>query len=304
MNSAHKIMTDAEIKALVSLLDDNDPAILEMVESKVLSIGSSVIPFLEQEWNNRFEPYVQERLENLIHIVQFNLLKERLVDWAEHRSDDLLEGMWLISTFQYPDLQLEDVKAKLERLYYEAWLEFKDNIHPFDQIKLLNYAIFGKLKFRANNANFHAVNNSMINSVLETKKGNPISLCVIYMLIAQRLKLPVYGVNLPNLFILSYRHEGFQFYINAYNRGLIFSRSDIDNYITQLNLQSDSSFYDPCSHEDIIRRTLRNLIVAFDKLGETEKVEEVKELLILLSDGEIEDFGSSYDEDEDDDEDD
>ncbi len=289
------MMKDSEIKALVSLLDDSDPDILEMVEAKVLALGDQVIPFLEEEWNNRFEPYVQERLENLIHIIQFQVLKERLTDWAENRSDDLLEGMWLVATFQYPDLQLDEIKNKLERLYYEVWLEFKDNIHPFDQIKLLNYAIFGKLKFRPNNANFHAVNNSMINNVLETKKGNPISLCVIYMLIAQRLKLPVKGVNLPNLFILTYKHEGFQFYINAYNRGLIFSRSDIDNYVNQLNLKKENSFYDPCSHEDIVCRTFRNLIVSFEKLGEAEKVEEVKELLALISEGDHEDESPSDD---------
>ncbi len=60
----------------------------------------------------------------------------------------------------------------------------------------------------------------MLHLVLENKRGNPLTLCVIYLLIATKLDLPVYGVNLPNLFILTYKHPVVdQFYINVYNKG-------------------------------------------------------------------------------------
>ncbi len=65
----------------------------------------------------------------------------------------------------------------------------------------------------------------MINQVLESKKGNPISLAAVYMLIAQKLKLPIFGVNLPNLFVLIYKSEELNFYINVFNRGVIFSKT-------------------------------------------------------------------------------
>jgi regulator of sirC expression with transglutaminase-like and TPR domain len=125
----------------------------------------------------------------------------------------------------------------------------------------------------------------MINVVLETRKGNPISLCVIYMMVAQKLKLPVYGVNLPNLFVLVYQDGKQVFYINAFNKGLIFSRQDIENYIHELKLAPQSSFFEPCSNLEIIRRVFRNLIMSFDKMGEHEKAEEVKELLLIIADG-------------------
>jgi regulator of sirC expression with transglutaminase-like and TPR domain len=124
----------------------------------------------------------------------------------------------------------------------------------------------------------------MINIVLETKRGNPISLCAIYMMVAQKLKMPIYGVNLPNLFILTYKSGDTQFYINAFNKGLIFSRSDIDNYIAHLNLSQNDIFYEPCSHIEILKRMIRNLIMAFEKVGETKKIEEVKTLLACLGD--------------------
>lgn len=275
-------MDDKELKALVSLLDDEDQEVLGHVEKKIISFGDAIIPFLEEEWENSFNPNVQKKIEDIIHILQFETLKKRLQNWFKAEEQDLLEGMWIIATYQYPDLTLEELKKQLEQIYYEAWLEFKIDVHPFDQIKILNSVLFNKLKFGANTKNFHAPANSMINTVLETKKGNPITLCVIYMLVAQRLKLPVYGVNLPSLFILTYKSKEIQFYINAFNRGLIFSKNDIDNYIAQLKLQPTDIFYQPCDNLNIVRRMLRNLIVSFEKLGDYDKSDEIKILLDII----------------------
>lgn len=278
-------MTGKELKALVSLLDDEDEQVVSHVTDKIRSLGKEVIPYLEQEWENNFNPQTQQKIESLIHDLQYALLKHRVTEWYTSPEQDLLTGLWLVATYQYPDLELEKLKQDLEQIYYEAWLEFKPDMYPLDQIKVLNGVLFNKLKFSANTKNFHSPGNSMINVVLETRKGNPISLCVIYLMVAQKLKLPVYGVNLPNLFVLVYKDGNQVFYINAFNKGLIFSRQDIENYIHELKLAPQPSFFEPCSNLEIIRRVFRNLIMSFDKMGEHEKAEEVKELLLIIADG-------------------
>jgi len=278
-------MTENELKALVSLLDDDDKQITAHVEEKILSLGTEAIPFLEKEWESNLNPSVQSRIEELIHTLQYELVKERLKRWYESKEQDLLTGMWIVATYQYPDIELEKLKHELEQIYYDTWLEFRPDLYAYDQVKVLNSVIFNKLKFGANTKNFHSPGNSMMNVVLETKKGNPITLCVIYMLVAQKLKLPVFGVNLPNLFILTYKDENHQFYINAFNRGLIFSKQDIENYINELHLVPQTSFFEPCSNVDVIRRALRNLTMSFEKMGEHAKAEEVKMLLVEISDG-------------------
>jgi regulator of sirC expression with transglutaminase-like and TPR domain len=279
-------MRDAELKALVSLLDDEDVQIVSHVEEKIISLGTTIIPFLEEEWESNFNPTVQRRIEEIIHMLQYELLKERLKKWYESDDQDLLMGMWLVATYQYPDLELIKLKQDLEQIYYETWLDFKQDLFPFDQVKIINGALFNKLKFAANTKNFHSPGNSMLNVVLESKRGNPITLCIIYMMVAQKLKLPVYGVNLPNLFVLTYKDDKHaQFYINVFNKGLIFSRQDIENYINELHLAHQPPYFDPCSNLEILRRVLRNLIMSFDKMGEHAKAEEVKELLLIIADG-------------------
>lgn len=274
-----------EFKALVSLLEDDDEEVNRHVEGKIMSLGSDIIPYLEEQWENSFDPNIQSKIEDMIHTLQFSRLKERIREWKEKGGENLLEGMWLISLYQYPDTELNDLNKEIEQIYYDIWVELKEDLHPYDQIKIINGALFNKLKFRANTKNFHSPNNSFLKSVLESKKGNPISLSVVYMLVAEKLGLPIYGVNLPNLFIITYKSEEVQFYVNAFNRGLIFSKKDIDNYLANLNLTPKPIYYEPCTNEDIVKRVLRNLIMAYEKLGEHHKSEEVKELLIELSGG-------------------
>ena len=273
---------ESKIKALISLLDDEDAEVTVQVKNEIMSIGEAIIPFLEDEWGKNFNPLVQKRIEDIIHQLHFITLKNKLEEWKKSGATDLIEGMWLVASYQYPDLELQKVKETLDQLYFEVWPDMKEGLSPTDQVKSLNDAVFGKLKFGANTKNFHSPSNSMINTVLQSKRGNPISLCVIYMHIAQRLHLPIYGVNLPNLFILTYKTEEVQFYINAFNKGLVFTREDIDNYILQLNIAKNDIFYEPCSNQDIVTRVLRNLIVSFEKLGDTERVEEVNKLLDVV----------------------
>ena len=285
-------MDKKEIRALVSLLDDDDHAIVAQVEEKIISLGNEIIPFLETEWENSFNPIIQRKLEELIHTLQFDQLKSRLLEWKRNGYQDLLEGMWLIATYQYPDLQLEYLRREIEQMYHEAWRDFRTNIHPYDQIRILNNVLYSKYRFSANTTNFHSPANSMINIVLETRKGNPITLCVVYLLIARKLEMPVSGVNLPNLFVCTYKSPQLQFYINAFNKGLLFSRADLENYVSHLQITPLDIFFEPCSNLDIIKRVLRNLVISFEKVGDHYKVDEIKILLNAVSFGDDDGTGS------------
>jgi regulator of sirC expression with transglutaminase-like and TPR domain len=276
-------MKESSVKAMIQLLDDSDQEVVQLVEDQMRNLGTSIIPILEAEWELvSFNPSLQEKIENLIHDFQLESAKNRLMHWKEAGSMDILEGMWIISTYRFPDYSFEQLKHEMDQLYYEVWPQIRENLHPVDQIKILNGILFEQLKFGANSKNFHAANNSFINVVLESRKGNPISLCVVYMWIAQKLGFPVYGVNLPNLFVLVYQHEGINFYINVFNKGLIFNRVDIDNYLAQLNLPSNEIYYKPCSHVEIISRVLRNLSMAFEKEGDEERKKEINQFIELL----------------------
>jgi regulator of sirC expression with transglutaminase-like and TPR domain len=161
---------------------------------------------------------------------------------------------------------------------------------PVEQVKLINHVFYHLHGFSGNTTNHQDPQNSYLSQVLETKKGNQILLASIYSIVAQKLDIPVYGVNLPQHFILAYMDEsqqsemegGVLFYINAFNKGFIFGRRDVDMFLKQLNLNFDKQFYEPCSNTDIVRRILRNLISSYEHLGSPDKVKELNELLSIL----------------------
>jgi len=278
-------MTNKEIKALISLLDD--PEIAPQIQGKIESLGETIIPFLEESWEESLDPQQQQRLEDLIHNLQFDGLQQRLRVWRDSGGENLLEGMWLLNSYQYPDADLQALGRAIEQLRFEVWTLLRPDMHPADQVQALNYVLFRTHKFSANTQNFHSPANSMLHLVLETRRGNPLTLCVIYLLVAQRLNLPIFGVNLPNLFVLTFQPDDLAvlpFYINCYNRGLILSRTDIEHYVSQLNLSQNDIFYEPCTHLDIVRRALRNLMMSFEKMQEPAKSAEVGKLLAILTD--------------------
>lgn len=278
------MLSPAQLDALISLLDDSDWEVKRHVREKLISMGAAVIPVLEQKWEASFNPLLQKELEDLVHDLQFDQVKRRLQKWNASADQDLLEGLWILNTFQYPELELETLKAAVHQVYVEAWTALSPDLEALDQVKILNHVLFKQLQFSGNTKNFHSPSNSMLSMVLETKKGNPITLCCIYLLVAKKLDLPIHGVNLPNLFVLTYLHPETPFYINAFNKGVIFTRKDIQSYLEHLKIAPKEAYFGPCTSKDILLRSLKNLISAFEQLGERAKVEELQELLAVLSD--------------------
>jgi regulator of sirC expression with transglutaminase-like and TPR domain len=285
------MINPAEINSLIKLLDDPDKEIFEHVHEKLLSYGSEAIDYLESAWEQAFDPILQERIANSVHEIQFRNIKESLKLWYQSGSFDLLQGVLTINKYQYPDLDEQKVINQIEAIKRDVWLQMIYDASPAEKVKLINHVFYNIYGFSGNTSNHHDPQNSYLSAVLESKKGNQISLAIIYSIIAQKLDIPVYGVNLPQHFILAYVDEsmetefegGILFYINAFNRGVMFGRRDVDMFLKNLKLRAEKQFYEPCSNADIIRRILRNLISAYENLGSTEKVAELNQLMEIVS---------------------
>jgi len=284
------MINQKEVTSLIRLLDDPDQEIFSHVHEKLLSYGSEAIGYLESAFEQAFDSIQQERIANLVHEIQFGTLKNDLKLWHQSGAFDLLQGILIINRYQYPDLDEQKIINQIEAIKRDVWIQMMNEASPAEQVKLINHVFYHIHGFSGNTTNHQDPQNSFLSQVLETKKGNQISLAIIYSIIAQKLDIPVYGVNLPQHFILAYVDEtkqsefesGILFYINAFNKGFIFGRRDVDIFLKQLNLKSDKQFYEPCSNTDIIKRVLRNLISSYEHLGSAEKVAELNGLLGLL----------------------
>ncbi len=284
------------IHALVKLMDDPDDHVYEHVRQEIKKCGADAIPILEHSWENDYYGLVfQNRIEHLIHEIQFSEIQRQLLEWSSSQDKDLLEGAVIIAKYQYPGLDELKIKDSIQNLRKDIWLELNDNQTSFEKIKIFNRIFFDLYNFKGDSKHYHSPVNSFINTVIESKKGNPLSLCLLYSIVAQSLDLPVYGVNLPNHFVLAYMDEyhanhfgqvqndfGVLFYINAFSKGTIFDAKEIEQFLNDLNIEHKREYFEPCSNTAIIKRMMTNLIFAFQQIGNSEKVEELTLLKSLL----------------------
>ena len=285
-------MSLKEVIALITLLDDPDEVIYSQVKDRFVILGPPAIPHLETAWENSFDAIMQKRIEIIIHTIQFEILQKALKKWAIEEQEDLLKGILILSRYQYPDLNETKIRKDLGQIKQDVWLELNDDLTAIEKVKVLNHILFEVHQFSGNITNYHAPQNSFINNVLESKKGNPLMLSVLYMLICKELNIPIYGINLPQHFVLAYLNDyanlidvnnktlsnNILFYINPFSKGLIFNQKDIDQFLKQLNLEAEAKYYIPCSNVEIVKRSLNNLIFSYEKLGYLEKVDELKGL--------------------------
>ncbi|MFN7312785.1 MAG: transglutaminase family protein [Bacteroidota bacterium] len=297
------MLNNGEIHALVSLLDDDDEEVVQHVNDKLISMGADVIPVLEGEWANLTNQHQQKKVEQIIHRIQYSKLLLDLKQWYDEGQEDLLTGVLLIARYRYPDLDPQNIMNQIDKMRLEIWLEMHYDLSPYEKVRIINHVLYTIFGFKGNTDNYHAPENSFINDVIQNRKGNPIMLAVIYILIAQRLHLPVFGVNLPQHFVCAYKEEQHQaglndpfnlktqlnykdgrvlFYINAFNNGAVFSRANLEQFLRQLRIDQQPGFFEACSNLDIIKRIMRNLVVAYEKSEHPEKANDIKQMLLVL----------------------
>ncbi len=271
-----------KLQALIQLIDDPDAAIVKQVREEIIAIGDKAIPELEQFWeDNSFEPNFRERVEDLIHTIQFNTVKDGLMDWAENRSSELIEGVYWVNKYQYPDITIEELQAQIQEIADQVIVQLKGPNSPKNLVGFINDTLYQKLGFRGNKRHFHAPQNNYLSEVLSGRKGNPLSLSIVYTLIADLMHLPIKGVNLPNHFIAAYMEEGqtesdVLFYINPFSRGTLLTHQDIVVFLHEMNLPVQEEFTKPCGNIAMVKRLLVNLIYAYTRIGHEEKVTEIK----------------------------
>ncbi len=274
--------------ALIKLLDEPDEKAFSLIRDQILLQGMAAMSILEATFENSFNPVVQERIQSIIRKINQDDLYSEFLNWLHTGSSDLLKGFILVTKIQFPSLEEEEIVIRIEQLKMDIWIELHENLTALENVKVLNHIIFDIHHFNGNKDSLNEPQNNFINSLLENKLGSPLSLGMIFIILAQRLGLPVYGVNLPQHFILAYLTDtgiddpgenDVLFYINPFNQGAVFSRREIDLFVKQMKIMPEKSFFAPCSNPDIIRRLIDTLLFSYKQTGNIEETEELENLL-------------------------
>ena len=151
---------------------------------------------------------------------------------------------------------------------------------------MISYFLYEIHKFDKSLKKAHTPQLYLVNHVIDTHKGSPVILGLIYAELARRLNLPIYGVNLPRNFVLCYYDQDFQddpngilFYINPSDNGAVLGLKELKYFLSQLKIEEKEFYFKPCSNIDIIERLVINLQYAYDRSGHPDKAQALKRLL-------------------------
>jgi len=142
---------------------------------------------------------------------------------------DLATAALVIAKQEYPDLDVEVYKDKLDRLAARARPALEaagDN--PFAIIDRLNTFLFTEQGFRGNVESYFDPRNSYLNDVLDRRCGIPITLSLVYMEIGRRLSFPLEGVGFPGHFMVRHAERGRGILIDPFHGGEILVPEDCE----------------------------------------------------------------------------
>jgi|GEM_PF-2258771 len=131
--------------------------------------------------------------------------------------------------------------------------------------------LFKSNRFTANKTNYFDKQNSDLAWVIESKIGNPISLCIIYMLIGRRCGLNIYGCNYPGHFLSWVKTDQKSYLVDTYNSARTLDPEEIIQKNPNISEKAYNALQGPCTFALIIDRVLNNLEHSYTKDGINEK---------------------------------
>uniref|UniRef100_UPI0032164A17 transglutaminase family protein n=1 Tax=uncultured Draconibacterium sp. TaxID=1573823 RepID=UPI0032164A17 len=290
-------MKKSKLNALIELLDDPDNMVFGMVEKELLKETHEIIPELEKKWETSFDESCQERIETIIQNLQFKRTRSKLQDWLSASTEDqnLMDGFCIVDNFQYPDLNQLGLQLKVETLRKSIWLELNNSLTLLEKTTILNHFLFNMNGYSVNLSNPQSPQNCFLNQILDTKKGNSVSISIFYTIVARLLDLPAQLVDFPkNPLVAMVDHELAQkvhgashdsdvlFYINPSNKGSITSLKEIEYHLRRNEYSPIKEYTSPKPDSLFIKRLLDSLQESYESVGFAEKVEKAKELLLLF----------------------
>jgi regulator of sirC expression with transglutaminase-like and TPR domain len=271
-----------QIESLIRLLDDRDPYVIDQVSNHLVELGTDAVPFLEMATRGE-NLTLKTRALGILTRIAPRQLADDLRKLSQTTDDiDLEKGVLLLMQFGHPSANPEQVRQQLDQLA-EGLAPKINRDEPATQVlgQVTDY-LFRQRGFHGNKDNYTDPDNSYLDTVLKNKTGLPIALSVLCILIGQRLQIPIVGIGLPYHFIAKYNSVNDPILFDPFHRGRVLTPAKCSEMVQGFGIQFEDHFLYPVTHREILTRMIQNLVNAYQKSGEEEKVSSLKEYSQIL----------------------
>ena len=277
-------LSESQRNALISLLADDDRAVYQLVRGKVLSYGPPAIVWLRPHTLSS-DPVMRRRAQEIVNYFARQTADDRFLRFCLSKGEDLdiEEGAWMLAQTQYPEFNVAAYQALFDS-YAAELLERIDFGGETDEILgEINRHLFQELGYHGNEENYYEPSNSYLNRVVDQRTGNPLSLCMVYLMVARRLRLPVTGIGLPGHFVCRFQTSTAEIYIDPFNKGKLLTKADCIKYLLHTQHGLAEGYLAPVSPRRMLLRMCANLHQIYLHHELVEETARLQRYLVALA---------------------
>ena len=270
------MLTKENLPHIISLVDDDSDEIRDYVFKDLTNYGIDLESDLVE-----FSDILNIKNLHLIRpIIEKNRREWLKANWKNWYSsiteiEKIEIAMDIISKFQLGILQQTTLSTKLDIIAGDFM-----NLYPYgNELDLSNY-LFRVLDLSGNKDDYYNPLNSNLYSAIENGVGLPITLVLIYILVAKRVNLKVVGCNFPGHFLAKIEIDDEMLLIDCFNNGKIIFESDLSDLSSESFEALLTIINTPLSARTVIKRVISNLINAYKEKGDTVNQQLFKELIL------------------------
>jgi len=258
-----RLLSNGTKDAIASLLDDPSPVVRRALISHIESLGDAGRDFLRElaQGANRI---------SALHARWF-LMELKFADpvsefrgFIRSLGYEIETGVFLLSRTVYPDLDISEFCSRLDSIAARCRELMVEPLSVRERCKVINRVLFHELGFRANIEDCGDPEDSFLHRVLERKKGLPLMLSILYLLIAERCGLQLEPVGIPGHFLVGCYLDGETFFIDVVEHGRFLSPVDVAACLEQRKLPMEDSYLAPTTVREVLCCCCRNLERDFD----------------------------------------
>lgn len=256
-------------KALLDLLDDPSPVVRKALREQFQRMGPEGVQLLKDaiQGNNRLASWHARQF--LAELNQDNPVEE-FRSFIRSLNYELETGSLLLCRIAYPDLDVGAFCSQLDAIAKRCRELIIKPANAREQCVVLNRVLFHEMGFRGNVENYNDPNNSFLNQVLESRKGLPITLSILYILAAQRIGLHLDPIGVPGHFVVGCFEDTFPLYIDPFERGRFHSPESLLQKLEDARMEVELSHLAPTPLREVLARCCRNLVNHYTLAGQLQ----------------------------------
>jgi len=277
-------LPESELRALISLLDDEDDFTRQVAENKVAELGVRIEPLLREAALVGSES-LRDAAANILRDLSFTDYIEALREFAgrPNHQIDLEEGAFLLARLEYPTLDETPYRRRLDRWGKRVAARLSGDESPTAQVQELNEVLFSEVGFHANHDDYYDPDNSYLNRVIDRRQGIPLTMSLVYMLVAKRANISLLGVGMPGHFLVKHANSRRELFIDPFNSGQLLTFNDCRQFLVKSGYGFWKGYLNPVSSRAILVRMLRNLQLVYSERQLRERVDRVSKVLKILA---------------------